>query len=317
MNFIYGSYSVFTKIEAGRLFITAGLDRYLMDIEVVFTPHNPPQGALVIDDLRLGVSFVDKKVGVARPSANSDSFIALRQLTTGQQEVRRQFELYLSPSELEALEASRNGSDAIFQLRVSGNITGYATSKIEPNEKLQIPWSENILLNAEPSWVFRPVRRFHDLPLIVPQSDWGKLLDQAGYQKTIFVEIKIPDGAALGAAMKHMKDAQAAFLRGSYAHAVAECRKALESAIPDADFCPWEETKNRDARENMSAKARFRLSWCAIRHITHSAHHPDGMKDEFSRSMAQYVLHATYLVLSLLSKESDLFVKPERSCPAG
>jgi len=136
MNFIYGSYSVFSKIEAGRLLITGGLDRYLMDIEVVFTPHNPPQGALVIDDLCLGVSFGDKKVGVARPSADSDSFIALRQLTTGQQEVRRQFELYLSPSELEALEASRNGLDALFHLRVCGNITGYATAKTEPNQPI-------------------------------------------------------------------------------------------------------------------------------------------------------------------------------------
>src|ERR1700730_5304970 len=127
MNFTYGSYSVFSKIEAGRPFITVGLDPYLMDIEVVFTPHNPQQGALVIDDLRLGVSFADKEVGVARPSANSDSFIALRQLKTGQQqEVRQQFGLYLSPPALEALEASRNGSDAIFHLRVFGNITGYA-----------------------------------------------------------------------------------------------------------------------------------------------------------------------------------------------
>ncbi len=185
------------------------------------------------------------------------------------------------------------------------------------SEPWETPWPENVLLNAEPRWVFKPARGFDDHVLKVPQSDWVKLLDQAGYQKTIFVEIKGPDDDALGAALKHMKDAQAAFLRGSYAHAVAECRKALESAIPDADFCPWEETKNRDARENMTAKARFRLSWCAIRHITHSAHHPDGIKDEFSRSMAQYVLHATYLALSLLSKESDLFVKPERSCPAG
>jgi hypothetical protein len=163
MNFTYGSYSVFSKIEARPPSITAGLDRYLMDIEVVFTPNNPPQGALVIDDLGLDVSFRNKKVGVARPSASSDSFIALRQLKTGQQqEVRQQFGLYLSPSTLEALEACRNGSDAIFHLRVFGNITGYATAKTEPNGKRPgIPWSENVLLNAEPGWVFKPETKFH------------------------------------------------------------------------------------------------------------------------------------------------------------
>jgi hypothetical protein len=55
MNFTYGRYSVFSKIVPGGLSITADLDRYIMDIEVVFTPDNPPQGALVIDDLRLAV----------------------------------------------------------------------------------------------------------------------------------------------------------------------------------------------------------------------------------------------------------------------
>ena len=37
------------------------------------------------------------------------------------------------------------------------------------------------------------------------------------------------------------------------------------------------------------------------------------MKVEFTRPMAQHVLHATYLALSLLSEERDLFVKPERA----
>ncbi len=318
MNFTYGRYSVFQKIDARLLSIRAGLDRYIMAIEVVFTPSNPPQGVLVIDDLRIGVSFGNekKKVGVARPSADSDSFIALRQLKTGQQEVRQQLELYLSPSTLEALEACRNGSDAILQLRVSGTITGYATAETEPGEKGQgIPWQESVFLNAAPSWVFKPERGSHDLVLKVSQSDWVVFLEQAGYRKTVLVEIKLPDDGALADALKHMEDARAAFLEGRYADAVAGCRKALETAISDGD-CPWQETKDRNSRENMRVEARFRLSWCAIRHITHLAHHSNGTKPEFTRPMAQYVLGATYLALSLLSKEHDLFVKPEQSSVA-
>jgi hypothetical protein len=228
MNFTYGRYSVFQKIDARLLSIRTGLYRYIMAIEVVFTPNNPPQGALVIDNLRVGVFFGSEKknVGVARPSADSDSFIALRQLKTSQQEIRQQFELYLSPSTLEALEATRNGSNAIFHLTVSGNITGYAATRTEPNEKQpETPWSENVLLNVEPSWIFKPVRGLHDVGLTVPQSDWVKLLDQAGYKKTVFFEIEIPNTVTLGAALKHMKDAQAAFLEGRYADAVGECRK--------------------------------------------------------------------------------------------
>ena len=95
MNFTYGSYSVFSKVEARRPAITAGLDGYLMNIDIVFTPNNPPQGALIIDDLRLSVSFGNGKqeVGVALPSANYDSCIWLRRFTTGQQDVPRQFRL--------------------------------------------------------------------------------------------------------------------------------------------------------------------------------------------------------------------------------
>jgi len=34
------------------------------------------------------------------------------------------------------------------------------------------------------------------------------------------------------------------------------------------------------------------------------------MDVQFTRPMAQYVLHASYLALELLSKERDLFAKP-------
>jgi len=101
-----------------------------------------------------------------------------------------------------------------------------------------------------------------------------------------------------------MKNAQAALLEGRNADAVAGCRSALDSAISDAG-CPWDKTKNKDCRDKMSVEDRFRLSWCAIRHITHPAHHLNGMKAKFTRPMAQYVLHATYLALSLASKERD------------
>jgi hypothetical protein len=52
------------------------------------------------------------------------------------------------------------------------------------------------------------------------------------------------------------------------------------------------------------------LSWRSIRHITHLAHHSSGMNVEFTRPMTQYVVYATYLALSLFTKERDLFVKP-------
>jgi hypothetical protein len=61
---------------------------------------------------------------------------------------------------------------------------------------------------------------------------------------------------------------------------------------------------------NDGIEDRFRLSWCAIRHIASSAHHSNGMQTEFIRPMAHYVLGTTCLALSLASRQHDLFIKP-------
>jgi hypothetical protein len=57
----------------------------------------------------------------------------------------------------------------------------------------------------------------------------------------------------------------------------------------------------------MTVEDSFRLSWGAVRQITHATHHRNNLKSEFTRSMAQYVLGATCLALSLAGRERDLF----------
>ncbi|HTT80846.1 MAG TPA: hypothetical protein VMF86_14315 [Stellaceae bacterium] len=313
MDFTYGRYPVFSKVEPGRPFLIASLGRYVLSIQVGFTPNNPPRGALVVDDLRLGISFGSNKqdFGIARPYGDYESCITVQRLVLGQQqEARRQFGLYLSASMLEALEAVRNAEDAVFQIRVSGNITGYAAEKadldIRPPEN--ILWSENTILNAPPAWVFRPERRFQDIVLTVPQSEWITILDKAGYQKTVFLEIPVPTTGELAIALKHLKEAQAAFVAGRYDDVGVACRKALEGAVSVEDS-PWpEEAKNGDGRRNMTIEERFRLSWFAVRHLTNPTHHANGMRADFNRPMAQYLLGATSLALSLASKERNLFI---------
>ncbi|MGH7098983.1 MAG: hypothetical protein ACREE4_15160, partial [Stellaceae bacterium] len=114
------------------------------------------------------------------------------------------------------------------------------------------------------------------------------------------------------AAASHVRDAQNAFMYGRYSDVVARCRDALDSVISNAD-CPWGEAARRESREKMSIEDSFRLSWCAIRQITHATHHRNSLKAEFTRSMAHYVLGATCLALSLASKERELFTKPSAS----
>jgi hypothetical protein len=262
MAFIYGNQSIFSKVEARLLSLTAGFDDYLVEIEVVCIPQNPMQGALAIDDLRLVVAFGNKSIGIARPTVISDSFIAFRQLTSAQPPQVRHFELRLSSGALSRLERLRNGSDVVFQLTLLGNITGYAARKPEQKEVHSgIPWAGTVLLNEEPGWVFKPETGRHEhLVVTIARSEWVKLLDAAGYRSLMLIEIEMPRADELGAPMIHMRDAHAAFLEGRYDDTVAQCRTALESVLSDKEFCPWNETRNRDSREKMSIEARFRLS---------------------------------------------------------
>lgn len=141
-------------------------------------------------------------------------------------------------------------------------------------------------------------------------------MDEAGYQKSIFFEIELSNAQDFGVAASHVRDAQNAFMCGRYSDVVARCRDALKSVISKAgkdNNCPWSEATNSKTRQAISIEDSFRLSWCAIRQITHATHHRNSLKAEFTRSMAHYVLGATCLALSLASKERELFIKTSAS----
>ena len=260
---------------------------YLIDINLHFAPNNPQDSRYFVGDLHIGVEFGNEKrcVGVAHPVttefSNTENFIDIRPLKNGQREIQRDFRLYVSSCTFEEMEAARNGADALFYLKACGTVETPERSKQKGVEEIRLE---------------------------IPRSNWIKLLEEAGYEKTIFFEIGMPDALALAPALKHMKDAQAAFGEGRYGDAVARCREVLDSVIENRG-CPWKEATNDDLRRKMSVEDSFRLSWCTIRQITHTTHHRNKMKAEFTRPMAQYVLGTTCLALSLASKERDLFSK--------
>lgn len=310
MDFTYGRYSLFSQIEATTPAIRRALGQYVIDFTVSFTPDQLPgghPGAFIVDDLHVDVCFGQdrREVGLARPAPNGPSFIALR-TPPASFSINLAFRLYLSPSALEAMEESRKGGDAVFHLKILGNVKGYATRQTGQHISPDAPWRENLLLNGAPLGVYQPERGFRDFQLPISQSDWCRLLEKAGYQSSILFEIPVAETGHLGAGLKHLREAQAAFADGRYDGAVAQCRHALD-AIGSVD-CPWEMTKDREARESMTVGDRFRLGWCAIRHITHAPHHPGEAEREFTRPKAQYVLGATALALALAGKEHGLVV---------
>ena len=115
----------------------------------------------------------------------------------------------------------------------------------------------------------------HQLTYDVSASDWIRLLGQLNYGTYLNIEIPLtsPNGLTgdIANAAHALQDAQAAFRRGDYEEAVADCRPGLE-ALGHADqgrfsLKPWDQ--NADKAE--------RMHWLqvALLKLTHLAHHPN------------------------------------------
>lgn len=319
MNFSYDSVTLFRKVEPRLPTLKWALGQYVMEFDVIFSPTNPPKGAVVIDDLHASVSFGDSRsdLGVARPapSGGAGGILAIRHLEHGHHDTNIRFRMYLSGLSLEAMETARNGADAVFHLNILGRMTGYDIDGIEPPHKQQeIAWRAHVLLCAPPAQVYSPQVGSHETVLTVPQSAWTTILAGAGFSKAILLEIPILESDELGPAFNHIKEAQTAFLQGRYADTVDRCRDALDAMIPEPNV-PWFHASTSEKRKNLAVEESFRLSWGAVRQITHATHHRNNLKSDFTRPMAQYVLSAASLALSLASREKDLFTVSKGNSP--
>ena len=109
----------------------------------------------------------------------------------------------------------------------------------------------------------------------VGESEWIRLLSQLGYGTYVTVEVPVtsPNGLTgeVQQAARALEQAQAAFLRGDYEEAVADCRPGLE-ALNEADkgnfsLRPWDRTASKDER--------FYWVQRALLSVAHVAHHPN------------------------------------------
>jgi hypothetical protein len=131
MDFTYGTFPVFSKIEARFGALLPAVAGYLLDVVLRFVPNNPPAGAVVVENLQMAISTGEprREIGVARPAVamGAASTIATRHMLD-----RRQFDsdicfwLRFSPTRLEEIEVIKNGKDLSLSLDVSGLIKGYA-----------------------------------------------------------------------------------------------------------------------------------------------------------------------------------------------
>ncbi|EAR21577.1 hypothetical protein [Nitrococcus mobilis] len=211
-----------------------------------------------------------RRIGFAIPEQAQPIQIS----SSGQQTL--EFRLALTPQQLEAIEARRNGGD--FRLRIW--LTGEVTQ------------GGNIATITESG-------EHH-----IRQQDWIEALERMEYRRSLLYEVPLPDqesGAEPAADI--IGKAQYHLLRGHYDECVAECRKLFEtyplSKEDEAQLGRAREkfSGGRDGKESMDIPERLILLRDAIKHATHPAHHNHG-RDSYSRDQARAILAAAVAMMT-------------------
>lgn len=109
----------------------------------------------------------------------------------------------------------------------------------------------------------------------VSASDWIKLLAQLEYGRYVMIEIPLtgPKGLTgdVQKAAQALQQAQAAFLRGDYEEAVADCRPGID-ALEQADKGKF---SLKPGDPSASKDERFHWLQRSLLSLTHVAHHPN------------------------------------------
>lgn len=182
------------------------------------------------------------------------------------------FDVGLSVSQLEALEAIRNGGDLYFKLHLYGE--SYGTHD--------------------------PVPAHDDVQVHLNQTEWIRLLKQVGFADIVLFEVPLPaesDDATLRSAVEHLRKARDLFLAGHYDESIAKCRLAIESCATAKGDGQQQGSAVKaycDNRTAMSTNDRLLLIRAAVKHYTQLAHHDlDEGASGFRRSDASLILGMT------------------------
>jgi hypothetical protein len=181
--------------------------------------------------------------------------------------------LALTPQQMEALEACRNGGDLDFELKlacIGGTFEHGQTDRIEEQS----------------------------LYVQVPKSAWIAQLNDAQILRILLLEIPMPytDAPAKPHAVEgHLRQAQKRFVDGNYGDCVSECRKATEELEQPAQKGVLARLARREDREAMDRDDRGHAILAAIQNYTHLAMHSasKGGAADFNRADAKLILSLT------------------------
>lgn len=151
-------------------------------------------------------------------------------------------------------------------------------------------------------------------------SEWSRRLAEMGVAEYLCIPMQLPQPAAGDPhepAIKHLRRAQEAMLRGDWRAAVASCRESLDllTALQERAFASSNLTTQSviqsfgTRRKQMSREERLVFLRVAAVQLTHLAHHPtESPRDVLSREDASLVLAACAGLLS--ASLADGFAPP-------
>ena len=189
--------------------------------------------------------------------------------------------LFLEPLRVRAIEELRNGGGLTLRLRCS--------------YRLRVGGVEAVLSNEE--------------ELSIPQGVWVPLLEQMGYQRTLLLEIPVPDAdhrPELANAVELLSRSQRLIAEGQYTEAVGMCRDVLEEvtrALKDENGPDVPVAGLFEQTRQMNKADRLRLLRRAAKVLTHLARHRDEVAAaiEWSRIDASSIVTITAALLQELS----------------
>lgn len=188
--------------------------------------------------------------------------------------------LFLEPLRVRAIEELRNGGGLTLSLRCS--------------YRLRVGGVDAVLSNEE--------------DLSIPQGVWVPLLEQMGYQRTLLLEIPVPDAdhrPELGSAVELLSRSQRLIAEGQYTEAVGICRDVLEEitrALKDENVPDVAVAGLFEQTRQMNKAERLRLLRRAAKVLTHPARHRDEVAAaiEWSRIDAASIVTMTAALIQAL-----------------
>ena len=269
----------YTLAELKRVEVNGlpGLGACTLVLRLNFSVHLP-KTETSLENLWIRIEWGDNRqrmLGTAMPDQGQTFRISQHH-----NDLSLNFRIPLSFSQIEAIEALRNGGD--FRLAL---------------------------------WISTQVRQGSDVSsstgrteFDVKQQNWIRALNEMDYQQTFLFELPLSkDVKANEPAAGIIGKAQQYLLGGHYCQCVAECRKLLEAyALGDADKQLLKAARDKykgdqPTRESINIPERLLVLRDAANHATQLAHHHHS-NDGYSRDQARAILGSTISVLSMYAR---------------